>query len=119
MNDLIPEGFLSRVDCATSPELLNKWLTRFVLEGTRKQDESFYPTETVYHLLCGIYRHMVGLFGAASVPNFMAKKNPLFAVLNAVTDKHYRMLRQVEVGSMCTLGVLGSHTPNQHLWPAH
>ena len=70
-----------------------------ILEGTQKQDGSFYPAETVYSLLCGLYRHLVSQSGEGNVPNFMAKKNPLFADLNAATDKHYRMLRQEEVGT--------------------
>ena len=126
----VPHNFLSRAECATSAELLNKWLIRFVLEGTRKQDSSFYPAETVYVLLCGLYRHLVSLFGAANVPNFMAKKNPLFEELNAATDKHYRMLRQEGVGTtksqaepitiaeedlLWSSGVLGSYSPKSLL----
>ena len=124
-----PHNFLSRAECATSAKLLNKSLIKFVLEGTRKQDSSFYPAETVYMLLCGLYRHLVSLFGAANVPNFMAKKNPLFEELNAATDKHYRMLCQEGIGStksqaepitiaedlLWSSGVLGSYSPRRLL----
>ena len=126
----VPDNFLSRIECATSAQMLNTWLVRFVLEGTRKQDGSFYPAETVYSLLCGLYRHLVSRFGGGNVPNFMAKKNPLFADLNAATDKHYRMLRQEGVGTsknqaepispeeedvLWSSGVLGSHSPKSLL----
>ena len=43
----VPDNFLNRIECATSAQMLNTWLIRFVLEGTRKQDGSFYPAETV------------------------------------------------------------------------
>jgi hypothetical protein len=125
----VPDNFLSRVECATSAQMLNTWLIRFILEGTRKQDGSLYPAETVYSLLCGLCRHLVSQFGGGNVPNFMAKKNPLFADLNAATDKHYRMLRQEGVGTsknqaepispeedvLWSSGVLGSHSPKSLL----
>ena len=109
--------------------MLNTWLITFVLKGIQKQDGSFYPAETVYSLLCGLYRHFVSQFGGGNVPNFMTKKNPLFADINAATDKHCRMLRQEGVDTsknqtepisteedvLWSSGVLGSHSPKSLL----
>ena len=71
-SEKVPERFLYRYDCVTSVPLLNRWLTRFVLEGTVKQDGSHYTSESVYQLLSGLHRHMVTQFGEF-VPNFLAK----------------------------------------------
>ena len=124
-SEKVPERFLDRYDCVTSVPLLNRWLTRFVLEGTVKQDGSHYTSETVYQLLSGLHRHMVTKF-SEFVPNFMAKKNKQFAELNAATDRYYRSLQQLGVGSskkhaepftaeeeeqMWESGVLGSNDP--------
>ena len=65
-----------------------------------KQDGSHYTSESVYQLLSGLHRHniMVTQF-SEFVPNFLAKKNKQFAELNAATDRYYRSLRQLGVGS--------------------
>ena len=48
-----PEDFLERDDA----ELLNKWLSLFVIE-LRKADGSRYPPATINLLLCGLQRYM-------------------------------------------------------------
>ena len=70
----------------TSTQILNKWLIGFVLEATRKQDSCFYPPETVYNLLCGMYHHLVSLLRLGTDPNFMAKDDPLFKELIGATS---------------------------------
>ena len=86
--DKVPIGFLERADCACNAAVLNKWLTKFVLEGTRRTDGRPYPPDTIYALLCGLYRYMQLLFGEA-VPNFLSRKNLALEELNAATDRHY------------------------------
>ena len=94
----VPIGFLERADCASNAAILNKWLTKFVLEGTRRIDRRPYPPDTIYALLCGLYRYMQSLFGEA-VPNFLSRKHLAFKELNAATDKHCRELRASGVGT--------------------
>ena len=72
----VPIGFLERADCACNAVMLNRWLTKFVLEGTRRTDGRPYPPDTIYALLCGLYRYMQLLFGEA-VPNFLSRKTLL------------------------------------------
>ena len=91
----IPVGFLELPDCACNTAVLNKWLTKFVLEGTRRRP---CPPDTIYVLLCGLYRYIQSLFGE-SVPNFLSRKNLAFKELNAATDRHYRDLRASGVGT--------------------
>ena len=120
----MPIGFLERADCACNAVMLNQWLTKFVLEGTRT-DGRPYPPDTIYALLCGLYRYMQSLFGEA-VPNFLSRKNLAFRELNAATDRHYRELRASGVGTekksaqplteeeverLWSLGILGSDSP--------
>ena len=71
-----PLVFLERADCACNAAMLNQWLTKFVLEGTRRTDGQPYPPDTIYALLCGLYRYMQLLFGEA-VPNFLSRKTLL------------------------------------------
>lgn len=68
-----------------------KWLTRFDLEGMHKSSGVSYPPETIYSILCGLYRYMQSKFGVG-VPNFLSRKNPQFKDLNGATDRHYRDL---------------------------
>ena len=84
----VPIGFFGRADCAWNAAILYKWLTKFVLEGTRRTDGRPYPPDTIYTLLCGLYRYMQSLFGEA-VPYFLSRKHLAFKELNAATDRHY------------------------------
>ena len=121
----MPIGFLERADCACNAVMLNRWLTKFVLEGTRRTDGRPYPPDTIYALLCGLYCYIQSLFGEA-VPNFLSRKNLAFRKLNAATDRHYRELRasgedtekksaqpltEEEVERLWSLGILGSDSP--------
>ena len=51
--EVCPEDFIEKDD----PELLNKWLSLFVIE-VRKADGSHYPPATINLILCGLQRHM-------------------------------------------------------------
>lgn len=96
-SERVPVGFLDRPDCVCNASVLNKWLTRFVLEGTRKSSGDPYPPETIYSILCGLYRYMQGKFGVG-VPNFLSRRNPQFKDLNGATDRYYRDLRAKGIG---------------------
>ena len=50
--DPVPEDFFQCSD----PKILNRHLSRFVLE-TRKSNGERYPPATLHHLLCGLLRH--------------------------------------------------------------
>ena len=84
----VPVVFLEQVDCVCNAVTHNKWLTRFVLEGTRRTDGRPYPPDTLYALLCGLYCYMPLFFGEAA-PNFLCRKHLAFKELNAATDRHY------------------------------
>jgi len=62
--DPVPEDILGCVDA----ELLNKWLSYFVIEA-RRRDGAKYPCNTMNMLLSGLKRHMVKL--NPNIPNFL------------------------------------------------
>ena len=43
--------------CALSPQVLQRWLSRFVLE-VRKKGAAEYRPDTLYHIVCGIMRFL-------------------------------------------------------------
>ena len=51
--DSVPVNFFQ----CTDPKLLNRHLSRFVLE-MRKSNGERYPPATLHHLLCGLLRHL-------------------------------------------------------------
>ena len=73
--DPVPESLLTSCD----PVLLNTHLARFAVE-VRKTNGDYYPPATVYHLLCGLLRHMRE--HTAGCPNFLDKKDSRFQQLH-------------------------------------
>lgn len=72
----MPDDLLS----LDSPDLLCKWLSKFVLEA-RKESGDFYPPKTLYSLLFGLYR--VSRTNGISF-NFLDKKDHRFVSLHSV-----------------------------------
>ena len=47
-SERVPVGFSDQPDCVCNASVLNKWLTRFVQEGTCKSSGDPCPPETIY-----------------------------------------------------------------------
>ena len=77
-------------------QVLNKWLSLFVLEA-RKVDGSRYPTSTLNLLLQGLKRYMMQVNPSTS--NFLDDKDPAFSGLRGTRDSVSRKLRSEGVGS--------------------
>ena len=73
-SEKVPEQFFYCYDCVTSVALLNKWLTRFVLEGTVKEDGSYYTSESVCKLLSGGYTVIWWINSVNLCPIFWPRK---------------------------------------------
>ena len=98
-----------------------KWLSRFVLE-VRKKDGSPYPSESLYHIVCGILRY-IRQNGKPEVDFFRDKE---FAQFRMVLDSEMKRLKASGVQkrkrkaepltvedekTLWEKGVLGDHTP--------
>ena len=66
-------------------ELLNFWLSCFVVEA-RSEDRNSYPPATIHSLVSGLYRYSISKVSSGSVaPNFMNSGDSAFRNL----DTHY------------------------------
>ena len=118
-----PEDLL---ETCLDPIVLERCLAYFVVEVTRNTKGEPYKPDTIYQILCGLLHYMRSIHGGKKVPNFLNKKNQGFRRLHAVTDRHYRKLREVGIGGrrqhaevvtpeeenqLWTTRVLGVHSP--------
>ena len=116
-DDLIPEDLLT----SNHPTLLNRHLSRFVLETRKSNGECDLP-KTLHPLLCGILRHMSINPGC---PNFLEKKDSRFKELHGVMYSHFHQLHSTGIGrdvkharvltqddeKLWKSGVIGTKTP--------
>lgn len=118
-------GSHAGIDCPPhhflcSKEILNFWLSRFVLEA-RRQDGTHYPPETLYGLVCGVFRAV-----KESHPTFNLFGDPEFHSFRQVLDGEMRRLRSLgysvtkrkaeplsfqEEDRLWSLGLLGESSP--------
>ena len=93
----VPDSELVPANCLQSSDsnLLNKWLSVFVVE-TRKQDGEPYSPKSLYLLLSGILRHMRSLNPAC--PNFLNTEDHQFSRFHHTLDNVLRKLRSDGVG---------------------
>ena len=106
---------------ASAVSVLPQWLPLFTLEA-RKQNGDPYPPETLYHIICGIFR-FVRLNGSPQVDFFHDKE---FAECRSVLDSEMKRLKSQGVGSkkrkaepltvedeefLWEKGILGDHSP--------
>ena len=105
-----PDTILTSGSLAT---LLNKWLKVFVVETSAQNGEN-YPPRSLYSLLTGLLRHIHA--ENPSYPNFLDRKDPIFAELTAVIDNHFKQLYSSGKGnsSKHTEGI--SSADEDHLW---
>ena len=59
-------------------QLLNFWLSRFVVEA-RREDGKPYPASTIQNIMAGLYRYSKNMAPSGTVvPNFMNTRNSIF-----------------------------------------
>ena len=103
-----------------SPEALNDWLSKFVLEVKRKYGKP-YPPNTLHQLVCGLLR-----YARETNPSIDFFKDKLFASFRRTLDAEMKRLRSCGIGvttkraepitpeeeeAMWKCGVLGSDSP--------
>ena len=70
-DDHVPSDVLTSGDAVA----LNKWLSLFIIE-VRRQDDNKYPSKTIYLLLAGLKSHMKET--NPSTPNFLNEEDDCF-----------------------------------------
>ena len=97
------------------PELLNKWLSLFVLE-TRKLDASEYPPKTLHQILCGIQRYMRE--NAEEPFNIFDKNDHRFRGFRGTCDREFQRLHQNGVGADVKHAEIITSEEEETLWSA-
>ena len=81
-------------------DLLNYWLSRFVVE-IRREDRQAYPPSSLNNILAGLYRYCRSCCPMGSCcPNFMNRKDPQFRELTGAVQVKFRELREQGVGAV-------------------
>ena len=93
-----PDNVLERPDVTK----LNFWLSRFVAE-VRRSDNEPYPPKSIHQLLCGILRFMRSIDPAC--PNFLDRSDTRFRDFHGSCEVIFRRLHQSGVGTVVR------HTP--------
>ena len=75
---------------------LQYWLSRFIHEA-RKKDSREYAPITLYHLLCGIMRHIRHNCGRSAIDFF---KDPEFSDFRSSLDAEMKRLQSAGMGSV-------------------
>ena len=70
-DDLIPENLLE----VQSPDLLDKWIARFVAEARQSNGKEYSP-RSLHQILCGLLRYMRSVKDDA--PNILEKSDARF-----------------------------------------
>lgn len=76
--------------CALSPHVLQRWLSRFVLEVRKKGGTEYHP-DTLYHIVCGIMRFLR--------QNGKPVKEEAYADFRSTLDAEMKRLKRAGVGS--------------------
>ena len=116
-----PSNGIPPVIDAQNLEALPQWLSRFILE-VRKRTGDPYPPETLYHIVCGLVRHIK--IGRADVDFFNDK---IFADCRTILDSEMKRLRKAGIKTkglkaeplsldeeelLWKRGILGDHSPD-------
>ena len=81
-------------------DLLNYWLSRFVVD-IRREDRQAYPPSSLNNILAGLYRYCRSCCPMGSCcPNFMNRKDPQFRELTGAIQVKFRELREQGVGAV-------------------
>ena len=89
--DQAPADFLT----CNEPEIVSKWLQKFVLETSQESGDP-YPPKSLYAILCGLYQ--ISQSNGVSF-NFLDKKDTRFAVLYRTFDSIFSTLHSQGVGT--------------------
>ena len=93
-NSRSKEQVPSDICMLTTSQLLQYWLSRFVLE-VRKKDGQEYPPGTLYHIVCGIMRFL----RQNGKPELDFFKERLYADFRTTLDAEMKRLKQAGIGS--------------------
>ena len=107
--NLCPSNLL---ECPKLSEL-NYWLSRFVVEAHRENEDS-YPARTLTNLLAGLY-HRCQECDAACL-NFMNCKDPLFKELNVAIQVRSIELHESGVGAVVNHAAVIAEQEEHELW---
>ena len=80
--------------CALSPHVLQRWLSRFVLEVRKKGGTEYHP-DTLYHIVCGIMRFL----RQNGKPEVDFLKEEAYADFRSTLDAEMKRLKRAGVGS--------------------
>ena len=80
--------------CALSPEELQRWLSRFMLE-VRKMDGKEYCPDTLYHIVCGVMRFL----RQNGKPEVDLLKEQCYADFRSTLDAEMKRLKRAGMGS--------------------
>ena len=80
--------------CALSPEELQRWLSRFVLQ-VRKMDGKEYCPDTLYHIVCGVMRFL----RQNGKPEIDLLKEQCYADFRSTLDAEMKRLKRASMGS--------------------
>ena len=107
------------------PEKLMRYISRFILE-VRKKDGTEYPPNTLYHIICGLMRHL----RQNGMPDVDFFKEKAYADLRTTLDAEIKRLKLLGIGAtkrqadvltedeeelLWREGVLGYHSPKSLL----
>ncbi len=96
-----------------TPEELNNWLSRFVVE-VRRNDGCPYPPRTIHQILSGILRHMRSI--NPMCPNILDRKDGRFRKISGSCEVVFRQLRQAGVGASIKHTATITMEEEQRLW---
>ena len=108
--DPVPKDILTCADA----NVLNKWLSLFVLEA-RRIDGTRYPTSTLNMLLSGLKRFVVR--ANPNTPNFL-DEDTRFSGLRGTRDTVARKLREEGMGSFVRHAAVIFYDEEESLWKA-
>ena len=94
-------------------EQLNYWLSRFVVE-VRRVDQQLYPPSGIANILAGLYRYAKAF--DPKCPNFVSRKDVDFRQLNGAIDVCYRELRQKGIGAVVHHAPVVEESEEEALW---
>ena len=94
-----------------TPQQLNYWLTRFILE-VRKRDGSQYPPNTIHHITAGIMRYLRW----NGKPNIDLFKDPEFREFRDSLDAEMKRLQREGLGTKKKQAEVISEEEEDLLW---
>ena len=98
----------------TSPEEVNYWLTRFILE-VMKEDGTFYPANSLWNMSCGLLRHFRDDIKRFDL-NIFAKDEPKFQSFRNALDSRMKEMTASGIGVKTNSASPLSRAEEKQLW---